>query len=128
MRQRQVDVDPLLRDQGARSGLGRQSGRSVPLAAYVAFFERAAETMGLQHLGLKIARLDDPRSLGVLGTLFMSAPSLIDAPEYFSQGLHVLQDNTLNRILLSDDRVIIELQRDLLRSAQALPAGPELGG
>jgi AraC-like DNA-binding protein len=108
LRQHRVDVYPLLKAEGLELEWIDQSDRSVPLAAYVAFFERAAASTGLPHLGLKIARMDDPRSLGVLGTLFMSAPSLIDALEYFSQNLHVLQENTLNRILLSDERAIIE--------------------
>jgi len=108
LRQRRVDVDPMLAAEGIDPAIVDQADRFVPLAAYVGFFERAAEACGLKHLGLKIARLEDPGCLGVLGTLFMSAPSLIDALESFSQNLHVLQGSTLNRISLTGNRAIIE--------------------
>ena len=108
LRARNVEVDELLIAEGISPPLLTVSHAFVPLAAYVAFFERAAEVTGIQHLGLKIGRTENPASLGLMGTLFMSAASLVDALNYFTQHLHVMQEKTLNRLTLHGDLAEIE--------------------
>lgn len=108
LQQRQLDVAELLRAEGIDPAIAEQSDRFASLAAYVSFFERAARVTGMDHLGLRIGRIEDPANLGLLGTLFMSAPDLLDALGAFSQNLHVLQGSTLNRISLSGDAAEIE--------------------
>ncbi|MEN7536724.1 AraC family transcriptional regulator [Aurantiacibacter flavus] len=108
LRARDVKVDVLLDASGIVPHLHEETQGFVPLATYVAFFERAAEATGIQHLGLRIGKIEDPANLGLMGTLFMSAPSLVDALNYFTQHLHVMQESTLNRLTLCGDTAEIE--------------------
>lgn len=108
LRARDIDVDEMLRVEGIDPAIVDEADRFAMLADYIRFFERAASDTGMRHLGMKIGRVEDPANLGLLGTLFMSAPSLVDALGYFSQHLHVLQGATLNRISLSGDVAEIE--------------------
>ncbi|MEL1251107.1 AraC family transcriptional regulator [Aurantiacibacter gilvus] len=121
LRARNVDVDGLLIAEGISPESLTQSNSFVSLAAYAAFFERAAEVTGIRHLGLKIGKIEDPAGLGLLGTLFMSAPSLVEALNYFTQHLHAMQEGTLNRLSLSGDFAEIEyriLAPDVLERRQ----------
>lgn len=111
----------MLLAENIEPGLLSQNNTFASLAAYTAFFERAAEATGIQHLGLRIGKIDNPGSLGLLGTLFMSAPSLIDALNYFTRHLHIMQEDTLNRLSLGGDVAAIEyriLDASILRRRQ----------
>ena len=105
---RGVAVAPLLRMDDVDPAWLQDFRRYIPLASYANIFERAAETSGIPHLGMRIGRFDDVGSLGALGHLFMSAPSLLDGFEAFTSHLHALQEGTVNRLSLSGDRVLIE--------------------
>lgn len=108
MKDRGLEIDDLLLAENINPEALTTPDQFVALASYIRFFERAAARTGYRHLGLKMGRFDDPGSLSALGYLFMSAPSLIDALEYFSSNLHALQEATLNRISLSRTEVMIE--------------------
>lgn len=108
MKDRHLEINDLLIAEGISPDSLNSRNQFIPLGVYNRFFERAAAHTGHLHLGLKMGRFDDPGSLSALGHLFMSAPSLIDALEYFSSNLHALQEGALNRISLSRSEVMIE--------------------
>ena len=75
---------------------------AVPLAAYVRFFEAAAETSGNQHFGMHAARLMGADGLGPLSLLFLSAPSLGQAFQTFTEHLDALQESTFNAFVIDN--------------------------
>lgn len=68
--------------------------RMAPLDEYVRFFELAAQTLQDPHFGLHAAQGGDLGALGALSFLFMSAPTLREAFNSFTQFLNVIQEGT----------------------------------
>ncbi len=91
------DPEPML----ARFNLRRDdldNARAVmPLADFLDFFEMAAQMAGNPYLGLQAGRLGALNSLGALGFLFLSAPSLQAAFTGFDAYLATIQDAVRNR-------------------------------
>lgn len=91
------DPEPLL----ARFALRRNdldNARGVmPLEQFLAVLESAAQEAGNTYLGLQAGRLGALNSLGALGFLFLSAPSLRTAFTGFSANLATIQDGVRNR-------------------------------
>lgn len=91
------DPEPIL----ARFGLRRDdldNARAVmPLADFLSFLELAAELVGNPYLGLQAGRLGALNSLGALGFLFLSAPSLRAAFTGFDAYLGTIQDAVRKR-------------------------------
>lgn len=70
---------------------------TMPLADFLAFFELAAAEVGNPYLGLQAGRLGALNSLGPLGFLFLSAPTLGVAFAGFSSYLATIQDAIRSR-------------------------------
>lgn len=91
------DPEPLL----ARFGLRRNdldNARGVmPLEQFLTVLESAAQEARNPYLGLQAGRLGALNSLGALGFLFLSAPSLRTAFTSFSANLATIQDAVRNR-------------------------------
>jgi AraC-like DNA-binding protein len=102
---RGIDANAMLRASGAAPAAADSASAMMPLAAYVALFERAASATGDPHLGLHLGRFDEPGNLGALGYLFMSGASLLDAFEGFGSHLAALQEGTTNRLQIDGDAV-----------------------
>lgn len=86
----------LLAQRGISAELLEDREASVDLGAYVRFFEAAAEASGNPHFGLHAARLMGAGGLGPLSFLFLSAPSLGQAFETFTEHLDAMQEATFN--------------------------------
>jgi len=95
------DPEPML----ARFRLRRadlDNARAVmPLEDFLAFFELAAVRAGNPYLGLQAGRLGALNSLGALGFLFLSAPSLRAAFTGFDSYLATIQEAVRNRFTAS---------------------------
>ncbi len=76
---------------------------SVALADYVRFFESAAVVSGNPFFGLHAARLMSADGLGPLSFLFLSAPTLGQAFETFTEYLDTMQEATFNSFETTDD-------------------------
>lgn len=91
------DPEPML----ARCALRRDdldNARGVmPLEQFLTFLEMAAREAGNPYLGLQAGRLGALNSLGALGFLFLSAPSLRTALTGFAAYLATIQDAVRNR-------------------------------
>ncbi|GEN98438.1 AraC family transcriptional regulator [Novosphingobium sediminis] len=96
------DPEPLL----ARFSLRRDdldNARGVmPLEQFLSVLESAAQEAGNPYLGLQAGRLGALNSLGALGFLFLSAPSLRTAFTSFSANLATIQDAVRNRFSASE--------------------------
>ncbi len=87
------------------------SARGVmPLEQFLAFLERAADEAGNPYLGLQAGRLGALNSLGALGFLFLSAPSLRLAFEGFVVYLATIQDAASNHFSVHDGLATFEYQ------------------
>lgn len=75
---------------------------SVFLADYVRFFEAAAEKARNPHFGMHAARVMSADGLGPLSFLFLSAPTLGQAFQTFSEYLDAMQEATFNAFTAED--------------------------
>lgn len=104
------DPEPML----ARLSLRRDdldNARGVmPLEQFLAFLERAAAEAGNPYLGLQAGRLGALNSLGALGFLFLSAPSLRAAFTGFAAYLATIQDAARNRFSADEGLATFEYQ------------------
>jgi AraC-like DNA-binding protein len=80
----------------------------IPLEQFLTFLEQAAEQSGNPNFGLFAGRLGASDSLGPLGFLFLSAPTLRAAFTNFNAYLTTLQEATRNRFLEEDGLGIFE--------------------
>lgn len=80
----------------------------IPLEQFLAFLEQAAEQSGNPNFGLFAGRLGASDSLGPLGFLFLSAPTLRAAFTSFNAYLTTLQEATRNRFVEEDGLGIFE--------------------
>lgn len=76
---------------------------AVSLAHYVRFFEAAAESAGNPHFGMHAARVMSADGLGPLSFLFLSAPTLGDAFQTFTEFLDAMQEATFNAFIVEQD-------------------------
>ena len=102
------DPEPLLGRHGLRRDDLDNAHAVMPLDAFLAFLEHAAAEAGNPYLGLQAGRLGALNSLGALGFLFLSAPSLHTAFTSFSDNLATIQDAVRNRFSTSDDLATYE--------------------
>lgn len=93
------DAAPLL----ARLGIAQEQVDDpeglIPLAAFLAFFESAADLVRNPHFGLHAARLTGSDSLGPLSFLFLSAPTLGAAFASFTRYLALMQQASRNNFI-----------------------------
>ena len=87
---------PLLEQYGISPGVVDNRDESVALADYVRFFERAAVNSRNPHFGLHAARVMSADGLGPLSFLFLSAPTLGQAFQTFTEYLDAMQESTFN--------------------------------
>lgn len=90
-------VEPLLARHGLRREELDDAHRMMPLADFLAFFEHAAIASSNPHFGLHAGRLGGLNSLGALGFLFLSAPTLRAAFTGFTSYLATIQDAARSR-------------------------------
>ena len=91
-----VQSDSLLEQHGILPQLVDDREGNVALGDYVRFFEAAATATGNPFFGLHAARLMSADGLGPLSFLFLSAPSLRQAFETFTEYLDAMQGATFN--------------------------------
>lgn len=90
------NAEKLLLEFGIPPKVTSDRNAVIPLADYVALFERAASAVGNQQFGLRAAKMVSAESLGPLGFLFLSAPTLLAAFKSFAEYLGKLQTGTVN--------------------------------
>ncbi len=93
--------EPLLAEFGIRRESLDDTRAIMPLADYLAFFEAAAQRAGNPCLGLQAGRLGGADSLGALGFLFFSAPTLRAALTGFDTYLGAIQEAVRNRFTVA---------------------------
>lgn len=86
------DPEPMLAPLGLRRNDLDNARGVMPLEQFLTFLEGAAQEAGNPYLGLQAGRLGALNSLGALGFLFLSAPSLRTAFTGFSAYLATIQD------------------------------------
>ena len=108
----QVPVEPVLRAAGIDPAVLDDPEGMVPLSGYVATFEAAADATRTPYLGLKLGQFTDVDTMGALGHLFMSAPSLLDACGGLASHLDALQEATQCRVVVSGETVQFQYRID----------------
>jgi AraC-like DNA-binding protein len=93
--------EPLLAECDIRRDSLDDTHAIMPLADYLAFLEAAAERAGNPCLGLHAGRLGGADSLGALGFLFFSAPTLLAALTAFDTYLGAIQEAVRHRFTVS---------------------------
>lgn len=73
---------------------------SVALAAYIRFFEDAAQAAGNPHFGMHAARVMSADGLGPLSFLFLSAPTLRQAFQTFTEYVDAMQEASFNGFVI----------------------------
>lgn len=100
--------DPLLAQVKLRREDLDDAAGAMPLADFLSFFEQAAVLARNPHFGLQAGRLGALNSLGALGFLFLSAPTLRAAFTGFDSYLVTIQDAVRNRFLIEDGAATFE--------------------
>lgn len=77
--------------------------QAVSLADYVRFFETAAAAAGNPHFGMHAARVMSADGLGPLSFLFLSAPTLGQAFQTFTEYLDAMQEATFNAFIVENE-------------------------
>jgi AraC-like DNA-binding protein len=98
--------DTVLDRFGMSEATPRDPYRDVPLRHYVAAFEAAAASVGDSNFGLSIARNLSPLTLGPVGLLFTSAPTLGAALKGFIDHNWMVQQGTTCRMTRDGDTSI----------------------
>jgi AraC-like DNA-binding protein len=86
----------LLERHGIAPDKVDERDQAVSLADYVRFFEAAAAAAGNPHFGMHAARVMSADGLGPLSFLFLSAPTLGQAFQTFTEYLDAMQEATFN--------------------------------
>lgn len=90
------DPLPLLAGLGIAKEQLEDPDGLIPLAAFLSFFESAADLVRNPHFGLHAGRLAGSDSLGPLSFLFLSAPTLGTAFSSFTRYLALMQQASRN--------------------------------
>lgn len=77
-------------DQAAISGMAA----SVPLATYLALFDRLAQLQGRPSLGLELAARMEPGLVGPVGYVLLHSPTVASGLSAFAQGVFSIQGVT----------------------------------
>ncbi len=91
--------DALLERYGLSEALLADPCREIPLRHYVEAFETAAARFGDPNFGLSAARDVTPFTLGPIGLLFISSPTLGTALKGFIDYIGLAQQATTSRIV-----------------------------
>ncbi len=105
LRSEGFDIDLLLKDAHINAAQVDTPDQSVPLKNYVRLFEIAANTSRTPHLGLRLSQEMGPDSLGIIGYLFLSAPTLKDALERTRAYIGTIQTGVENKVVATDKSV-----------------------
>ncbi|MCG8442464.1 MAG: AraC family transcriptional regulator [Caulobacterales bacterium] len=103
LREEGVRARPLLKRLGIDPACLDDVDERVSLRQYVQFFEDAAEACGNPYFGLDAGRLRDSGSLGAIGFLFLSAPTLQDAFMGLRDYLQALQEASECNLYIEED-------------------------
>ena len=101
---------PILESLDVDSKLLSNVDETVALEKYISFFEAAADITNNPYFGVDAGRVINPDSLGALGFLFASAPTLKDALNGLASYLGALQEGTHMRLDTSGEHVRYEYQ------------------
>ena len=93
---------PVLEQHGIHPDQVDDRDQVVSLANYVSFFESAAQAARNPHFGLQAARVMSADGLGPLSFLFLSAPTLGEAFQTFTEYLDAMQESTFNAFELEE--------------------------
>ncbi|MEM1111729.1 MAG: AraC family transcriptional regulator [Pseudomonadota bacterium] len=89
-----VDYEKLLHQCGLDPREIAKENAEIPFKRYLDFMEAAAEEAGEPLLGIRLSRSAGPETLGAIGFLFLSSPSLLKALSDFCLFLNILQGTT----------------------------------
>lgn len=108
---------PLLEDVGINPDDLSDINKMVLLKDYVRFFELAAQKTGRAHFGLEAGKSITSDSLGALGFLFASAPSLNDALSGLASYISALQEGTVIKLTGdgSEARYEYQISSDMIK-------------
>jgi len=114
LRERGFRARPLLEKLSIDPKLLDDVNETVSLNQYIALFEAAAEITSQPHFGLEAGKKITADSLGVLGFLFDSAPTLEDALIGLSKFLGALQEGT--HMILKKEEDVVRYEYQILDS------------
>jgi len=92
LKSRGRDVEGLLAEVGLRESSLTGDGARISFAKHVALFERAADILGDDRLGLHFGQTRDTRDAGLLGYIGLSSATLSDAIANLSRYRRVFSD------------------------------------
>lgn len=98
-----ISAGVLLEQHGICPGEVDDRENAIPLADYVRFFEAAAQAAQKPHFGMHAARVMSADGLGPLSFLFLSAPTLGQAFQTFTEYLDAMQEATFNAFVIEPD-------------------------
>ncbi|HVL01706.1 MAG TPA: AraC family transcriptional regulator [Dongiaceae bacterium] len=105
-----VDADAFLRDLQLEQTALQDPSRRIDLAVYDQVQERAMQVLGDPALGLHMGEHTSPNTLGLLGYLLLSAPTLGDAIEQWMHFHSLVSDAEPSRLHVQNDTVLFEYQ------------------
>ena len=103
-------AQPILESLNIERTLLSDVNETVALQKYISFFEAAAEVTKNPYFGVDAGKSINSDSLGALGFLFASAPTLKDALEGLASYLSALQEGTHMQLYTSGEFVRYEYQ------------------
>ncbi len=106
LRRRGHTPDLLLQQFDLSESLLHDPYHEIPLRNYVAAFEAAAVRVGDNNFGLFAARDITPFTLGPVGLLFVSAPTIKDALKGFIDHIGLVQEQTCSALTQEEDTCI----------------------
>lgn len=106
LKRRGQSPDALLERFGLSESLLADPYREIPLRNYVAAFENAAIQVGDPNLGLFAARDVTPFTLGPLGLLFISSPTIGAALKGFTDYIGMVQQGTTSSVVREGDACV----------------------
>lgn len=102
----QVDMDALLILCDIDPALLNDADAFVPLSKYLIFMETAGQRNNDPLFSMKLARSAGPETLGAIGFLFLSSPTLFEALSNLAKYVNLLQGAT-NLDVTSDEGNIV---------------------
>ena len=105
-----LDADTFLRDLQLENAPLHDPSRRVDLAVYDQVQERAMQVLNDPALGLHMGEHSSPNTLGLLGFLLLSSPTLGDAIDQWMHFHSLVSDAEPSRLLPQGDQALFEYQ------------------
>src|SRR3990167_2804592 len=105
-----LDADTFLRDLQLENAPLHDASRRIDLAVYDQVQERAMQVLNDPALGLHMGEHTSPNTLGLLGFLLLSAPTLGDAVDQWMHFHSLVSDAEPSQLHVQGDQVLFEYQ------------------